>query len=633
MDPETLTFAQAEQSFAELERLRRAGQLGPADYARCVNALRVRDEEGHIWMLQEGTGQWFVHRDGFWAEATPVVRRPGRHRWWLLVAAIVIVLGGSAATAVLLRRAEADPLRQAPAACGIEHYPYDPDRLDRTNPLSDDQRTVLALNGPPQAFTLAFDPLSGAVIEEWTYYTLGQQLTFLDGAYQGGIEAPPPQIVPGVTIPAPAMYPWEVLQEPRPACVVRMAGPALFLTSALVLPGWNDDTEVARLWMLAGGGTMITVDGRLAVVSIDPGVALDLEEYRVSGLFVGALGEGPDRLGAILSPGEEMGTYRLSFSPRGQGTTRVGTEVVLDLEGPSLAGEYILGANARAGLVNRDGLEASAPASGTVSIIRVGDAFEIRLDVRVDNRTYQASGMVADGLWRSWDRLPGLALGETWPPVARRATQVQPTTATATQEAESPPTQTPPPGPRWRLLLQEPFDSNVNEWPTGVRDSAKVHLTAELAQGRYSLLTETGTGATSWPWAGQTIAVSVGPRFSISVDATQTGDATSYCGLYVAGEKHAGRTVLFVSSLSSSFAVLYGEREPEWEPSSSVQSGQANRLSVVSDGSEIVFSANGVPVATLDAHELDVQWVGVVASYGSSTPTHCSFDDLEIWVE
>jgi hypothetical protein len=656
MEQGSLTYAQAERAFAELERLRQSGQISRAECTERLSSLRVVDQQGRLWMLQERTGKWFVYDNGAWTAATPTPTHaidsqpaPGhgppeplqgaspspaprrKGHVWLAVGSTALLLV-AVAVALLWRQhnAQGALLRQAPPACQSAHTAFDLSRLDTLSHLSDDQRTVLALNGPPQAFTLAFDPLSGAVIEEWSYFTLGQQLMFLDGAYQGGIEAPAPQIVAGATIPAPAMYPWEVLEEPRPACVVKMAGPALFLTSALVLPGWNDDSEVARLWMLAEGGTMITVDGRLALVSIDPGVALDLEEYRVGGLFIGALGEGADRVGAILSPGDGMGRYRLSFSPRGQGTTRVGTEVILDLEGLSLAGEYTLGANARASVVDRDGFVVPAPASGTVTIASVGNAFDIMLDARVDSSTYRMSGMVAVGLWRSWDRLPGLALNETWPPVTRRAVGVQPTAA-VTRLAEAPPTATPAPEASWRLLLQEPFDSNVNEWFTGTRDGEKVRLTTELAQGRYSLLTETGSGAPSW--AGQSIEVAVGSRFSISLEATQTGDATSYCGLYVAGEKHAGRIVLFASSVSGSSAVLHGDGEPEWERSPSVQVGGANRLAVFSDGSEIVFLVNGAPVGQVAADGLDVRWVGVVASYGSSTATECSFDDLEIWVD
>ncbi len=74
MDHGGLTYEQAEQGYAELERLRRAGQIGQADYAARLNDLRVTDEYGRTWMLQEGTGQWFVYHNEAWVAAVP----PGR---------------------------------------------------------------------------------------------------------------------------------------------------------------------------------------------------------------------------------------------------------------------------------------------------------------------------------------------------------------------------------------------------------------------------------------------------------------------------------------------------------------------------------------------------------------------------
>jgi hypothetical protein len=74
MDQSGLSHEQAERLFDELERQRQAGQLSQADYAARLNALRVVDEYGRTWMLQEGSGQWHVYHDDAWVAATP----PGR---------------------------------------------------------------------------------------------------------------------------------------------------------------------------------------------------------------------------------------------------------------------------------------------------------------------------------------------------------------------------------------------------------------------------------------------------------------------------------------------------------------------------------------------------------------------------
>jgi pSer/pThr/pTyr-binding forkhead associated (FHA) protein len=272
-------------------------------------------------------------------------------------------------------------------------------QTDPSEHISPDQGAVLDVNGPPQAFTVYLDPISGSIFEEWSYYTLGQEINFTDGSYEGGVDAPLPEIDESAPIPDPAAYPWQILQNPTPDQVVKLAGPALFRTSAFVLPGWNDDYQVARLWILAGGGDMITVDGVLAMASIDTGYAMDEALFQVSELFVGTLGEGEDRLGAILSPGGETGTYRLSLSPRGQGTTQAGTEVVFDLKSSSPEGAFTLGTNAFASVVEYDGSEKRAQASGMVIITTDGNTCKVSVNTRVDDRALVVSGRMRSGLW------------------------------------------------------------------------------------------------------------------------------------------------------------------------------------------------------------------------------------------
>jgi hypothetical protein len=154
---------------------------------------------------------------------------------------------------------------------------------------------------------------------------------------------------------------------------------------------------------------MITVDGDLAMASIDPGHAMDEALFEISELFVGTLGEGDARLGAILSPGDETGTYRLSLSPRGQGTTQAGTEVVFDLEGSSFEGVFTLGTNAAASVVDYDGSETRAQASGTVIITTDGNTCKVTVNAQVDDRALAVSGRMRSGLWTVDD---GAGIGE-----------------------------------------------------------------------------------------------------------------------------------------------------------------------------------------------------------------------------
>lgn len=76
MDASPLTYASAEAVYAELERLRAAGILTDPAYRAQLNSLRIKDELGRTWMIQERTGRWHVWERGAWAEATPPGREP-----------------------------------------------------------------------------------------------------------------------------------------------------------------------------------------------------------------------------------------------------------------------------------------------------------------------------------------------------------------------------------------------------------------------------------------------------------------------------------------------------------------------------------------------------------------------------
>ena len=71
MERGPLTYREAELAYAELERLRAEGRLDEAAYRERLHALRVFDDQGRTWMLQEGSGDWFVYDEGQWVQATP----------------------------------------------------------------------------------------------------------------------------------------------------------------------------------------------------------------------------------------------------------------------------------------------------------------------------------------------------------------------------------------------------------------------------------------------------------------------------------------------------------------------------------------------------------------------------------
>ncbi|MHB1317799.1 MAG: hypothetical protein ACYCYF_04175, partial [Anaerolineae bacterium] len=66
-----MDFFSAEQQFKSLEERRLAGSVDEAVYRESLNALRVTDDRGRVWMMQERTGRWYVWENGAWQIGEP----------------------------------------------------------------------------------------------------------------------------------------------------------------------------------------------------------------------------------------------------------------------------------------------------------------------------------------------------------------------------------------------------------------------------------------------------------------------------------------------------------------------------------------------------------------------------------
>ncbi len=556
----------------------------------------------------------------------------------IMVGLAIIALVCIAVAAYFYFFKDRSPLSGASENCQVEHTRFDGEHPEKIQGISSDQLAILAVDGPPQAFTISIDPLSGSVLEEWDYFTTGKELYFLDGAYQGGVEVPAPEVIPGASIPELPVYPWEIIEEFTPACSVALAGTALFNTSALVLPGWNDGYEVARLWMLAGGGSMITVEGQLALLSVDPGEAIDLDQFEVTGFFIGTLGEGDHRLGAILSPGDLPGIFRLSLSPRGQGTTQDGTEIIFNLAGTELDRIFTLGADANVSTVDLEGAEHPAPASGTIEITRQGKNYHVSLDVTINGSTYDISGLLGNGMWHRRDSSTAQALGQADLLAGRQVTPIsQPPQA---DPASTPPTGITPAAPDanvgWNLLLDETFDANQNQWPvTYSAQGEALFYQSDLFQDQYLIFAQRKSGER--PQVSRLIDLNAGLQFMISAAVTQEGNSASDCGLVVSTQDEAQGLVFGVSAADRTFRVLKKEAGGDWEEilgwtsSQAIKTGQANQLSWRSDSEGLILYINDQQVGALAMPGLDIQRLGFSASSGSDEPVMCYFDDLKVF--
>lgn len=540
--------------------------------------------------------------------------------------AVVLLIGIAALAAVYLARPASD--------CSLEHAPFE-SAASLSQDLSADQMAVLNVNGPPQAFTLYFDPITGLTIEEWDYFTLGHEITFADGDYVGAVHVPAPEIVEGAAVPQLAVYPWEIRAEPSAECAVKLAGPALFRTSALVLPGWNDDLQVARIWTLAGGGHMITVDDRLALISMDPGEALETRLEQPS-LFVGTLA-GDGRLGAILSGRPESRLYRLSLSPRGQGTTQDGAEIVIQLRGEFVADTFVLGQSAEARVVALDGEEKILGAAGRVIVEHEGDELDVVVDLEVDGTRYHWSGWLRNGLWQSFEA-PGLrALRGRVPDRGLTPERIAPEPADLSEPParDAPPRDFPEAPEDWPVVFYEGFDSNQGGWSTGEGSSDLVRWDIELGDGVYRATAEPRENVSdALLWL--THRLDFGGDLYLSMEAAQVshGSGRKACGMIV-GIDGLSLHVL-VSDAVGEFLVAHVDGQGQlhvpvgWSASNAIRSGATNRVSaLVRSGRAEVF-LNGQPAWAGEVSLGQPRQAGALAHVSGDGPVVCEWDNLEV---
>jgi len=69
-------FRQAEAQYSQLCGDLAAGRINIEQFRNLLNQLRVTDAQGRTWMLQEGSGQWFVWINGQWQAASPYPSMP-----------------------------------------------------------------------------------------------------------------------------------------------------------------------------------------------------------------------------------------------------------------------------------------------------------------------------------------------------------------------------------------------------------------------------------------------------------------------------------------------------------------------------------------------------------------------------
>ena len=502
--------------------------------------------------------------------------------------------------------------------------------------VSPDQLAILSVDGPPQAYTIYIDPTSGSVIEQWSYYILGREINFIDGVYDGGVEVIFPDTVPDVPVPQVMVYPWEILKDFSPEAVIRETGTAIFNTSALVLPGWNDGYEVARLWLLSGGGNMVTVDGRLAMLDIDPGEALDLDQFTINDFLVGTLVGDNNRLGAILSPDSEAGSYRLSLSPRGQGTTGDGTGFIFELTGPDIEKTFVIGENAKVIISGIDGSEIIPEASGALVVEKYDDGYTLAINALINGREYILAGFMGSAVWRSDDSSTTKAIGDVPEFISDNPELIsEDTELIVVAEDESEDETVEISEPDWVLTFSDNFDSNENGWPVSYgEENEDVFYQSDIFQDQYLVFVQQKKEGEYF--VERLIPKELGQTFSVNIDVVQEEAGSSGGGLALSDKNGVNQIYFLVFAYGGYFWIVQrdssGLKYPLDYPVSEIKSaGQINTLSIMRAGPDFYFFINSKAVGAVTIEDFVIESLGVVVNSGPEEQVTCYFDKLEVY--
>ena len=66
-----MDFKAAEEQYRWITEQYQRGVMNAVQYQAKIDQLKVRDQSGRLWMLQSGSGKWFVFQNGTWIPGQP----------------------------------------------------------------------------------------------------------------------------------------------------------------------------------------------------------------------------------------------------------------------------------------------------------------------------------------------------------------------------------------------------------------------------------------------------------------------------------------------------------------------------------------------------------------------------------
>jgi len=185
-----------------------------------------------------------------------------------------------------------------------------------------------------------------------------------------------------------------------------------------------------------------------------------------------------------------------------------------------------------------------------------------------------------------------------------------------------------------KLVLSDPFGTNVNGWDTGEIDDEYGTINQRIVDGKYRW--EVTAHQDIWDYGVPTVAAV--SDFTLSVEAQRISGSE--------GSEIAGYGVMFRWVDSDNyylfrigddqefnfFLLENGERSTliDWTSSSAIRPGEVNRLTVTAAGSHFVLSINDQIVGEADNGRLPSGIVGLVTRLYAGHESVFEFDNLEL---
>jgi len=224
------------------------------------------------------------------------------------------------------------------------------------------------------------------------------------------------------------------------------------------------------------------------------------------------------------------------------------------------------------------------------------------------------------------DALPGTPSGSTIAGLVSDHNPAPTTTTTTTT------TTTDPGLEDWQVALSEPFDTNERAWPIGELD----RVTRSLVDGRYRMAVTTADNAVAaYTWRS---GITPTGEYILSMDVIRSTANAAACGPTIAAEADYPRVSFLVDDLNHRFRV--GTRRAagadadyliDWTDSSLIQSGETNRLILLSQDDGIWVFINDTAVARVVPPGFVTGQIGMALwGPGGGETSACDLDNLEV---